>query len=82
MSMVRRHGHQEARIIWSRWVSVWSSPGASAGVGADLCRGLGGAEDRLPTWQHVFADQRAQDARELMVRLLRERAAFEVQPVR
>lgn len=36
-----------------------------------------GAEDRLPTWQHVFADQRAQDARELMVRLLRERAAFE-----
>jgi hypothetical protein len=36
-----------------------------------------GAEDRLPTWQHAFADQRAQDAKELMVRLLRERAAFE-----
>jgi len=36
-----------------------------------------GAEDRLPTWQHAFADPRAQDARDLMVRLLRERAAYE-----
>jgi 23S rRNA pseudouridine2605 synthase len=36
-----------------------------------------GADDRLPTWQHAFSDQRAQDARELMVRLLREREAFE-----
>jgi hypothetical protein len=36
-----------------------------------------GADDKLPTWQHAFADPRAQDARELMVRLLRERAAFE-----
>jgi hypothetical protein len=36
-----------------------------------------GADDRLPTWQHAFADPRAQEARELMVRLLRERAAFE-----
>src|SRR6201987_3090271 len=36
-----------------------------------------GAEDRLPTWQHSFSDSRAQDARELMVRLLRDRAAFE-----
>lgn len=36
-----------------------------------------GADDRLPTWQHAFADPRAQDAKELMVRVLRERAAFE-----
>jgi hypothetical protein len=36
-----------------------------------------GADDRLPTWQHAFADQRALDGKELMVRLLRERAAFE-----
>ncbi len=36
-----------------------------------------GADDRLPTWQHSFSDPRAQDARELMVRLLRDRAAFE-----
>jgi hypothetical protein len=36
-----------------------------------------GADDRLPTWQHAFADPRAVDAKELMVRLLRERAAFE-----
>ena len=36
-----------------------------------------GADDRLPTWQHSFSDTRAQDARELMVRLLRDRAAFE-----
>lgn len=36
-----------------------------------------GEDDHLPTWQHAFADPRAQDARELMVRLLRERAAFE-----
>ncbi len=36
-----------------------------------------GADDRLPTWQHSFSDPRAQDARELMVRLLRDHAAFE-----
>lgn len=36
-----------------------------------------GGDDRIPTWQHAFADQRAVDAKELMVRLLRERAAFE-----
>lgn len=36
-----------------------------------------GAEDRLPDWQHAFADPRAAQATELMVRLLRERAAFE-----
>ena len=36
-----------------------------------------GADDKLPTWQHAFADARARDAQELMVRLLRERAAFE-----
>jgi hypothetical protein len=36
-----------------------------------------GADDRLPTSQHAFADPRARDAKEMMVRLLRERAAFE-----
>jgi hypothetical protein len=36
-----------------------------------------GADERLPTWQHAFADPRAQDAKDLMVRLLRERVAFE-----
>jgi hypothetical protein len=36
-----------------------------------------GADDRLPPWQHAFEDSRAQAARELMVRLLRDRAAFE-----
>jgi hypothetical protein len=36
-----------------------------------------GSDDRLPTWQHAFADPRAVDAKELMVRLLRERGAFE-----
>ena len=36
-----------------------------------------GADERLPTWQHAFADPRAQGATELMVRLLRERAAYE-----
>jgi hypothetical protein len=36
-----------------------------------------GADDRLPTWQHTYADPRAQQATELMVRLLRERAAYE-----
>ena len=36
-----------------------------------------GSEDRLPTWQHAFADPRAQEAAALMVRLLRERAAYE-----
>ncbi len=36
-----------------------------------------GSGDRLPDWQHAFADPRATEATELMVRLLRERAAFE-----
>ncbi len=36
-----------------------------------------GSEDRLPGWQHAFQDPRAADATELMVRLLRERTAFE-----
>jgi hypothetical protein len=36
-----------------------------------------GADDRLPTWQHAFADPRARDATELMVRALREKAAYE-----
>src|SRR5215470_16161239 len=36
-----------------------------------------GAEDRLPTWQHAFADPRAKDATELMVRTLRDKIAYE-----
>ena len=36
-----------------------------------------GNEVNLPTWQHAFADPRAQEATELMVRLLRTRGAFE-----
>lgn len=36
-----------------------------------------GSDERLPTWQHAFADPRAGEATEMMVRLLRERAAFE-----
>src|SRR5215471_10694769 len=36
-----------------------------------------GADERLPMYQHAYADQRAKDATELMVRLLRDRAAYE-----
>jgi Winged helix DNA-binding domain len=36
-----------------------------------------GSDDRLPTWQQAFADARARDAIELMVRLLRDRSAYE-----
>ncbi|HEY6766174.1 MAG TPA: hypothetical protein VI386_15570 [Candidatus Sulfotelmatobacter sp.] len=36
-----------------------------------------GDDSRLPDWQHAFADPRAAEATELMVRLLRERSAFE-----
>jgi hypothetical protein len=36
-----------------------------------------GAGDHLPEWQHAFKDSRAAEATELMVRLLRERTAFE-----
>jgi hypothetical protein len=36
-----------------------------------------GGQDRLPEWQHAYADPRAASATELMVRLLRERTAFE-----
>jgi hypothetical protein len=36
-----------------------------------------GSDDRLPEWQHAFKDPRAAQATELMVRLLREKTAFE-----
>jgi hypothetical protein len=36
-----------------------------------------GADERLPEWQHAFKDPRATQATELMVRLLREKTAFE-----
>ncbi len=36
-----------------------------------------GADDKLPTWQNAFADERARQAKHLMVRLLRDRAAYE-----
>jgi hypothetical protein len=36
-----------------------------------------GSDQQLPDWQHAFADRRAQEATEVMVRLLRERAAYE-----
>ena len=36
-----------------------------------------GSDDHLPGWQHAFKDPRASEATELMVRLLRERTAFE-----
>jgi len=36
-----------------------------------------GSDERLPTWQHAFEDSRAQQATELMVRLLRDRSAYE-----
>jgi cytidylate kinase len=39
-----------------------------------------GTDQDLPTWQHAFADPRAQPATELMVRLLRQRSAYEANP--
>ena len=36
-----------------------------------------GSDDNLPTWQHAFADPRSQEATDLMVRLLRDHAAYE-----
>jgi len=36
-----------------------------------------GSDDHLPTWQHAYSDPRALEATGLMVRLLRERAAYE-----
>jgi hypothetical protein len=36
-----------------------------------------GSDEGLPTWQRAFADPRAKDATELMVRLLRDRSAYE-----
>lgn len=39
-----------------------------------------GSNDHLPSQQHAFSDSRAQEAAELMVRLLREQAAYEANP--
>jgi 23S rRNA pseudouridine2605 synthase len=36
-----------------------------------------GSDENLPTWQHAFADPRAQEATTLMVRMLREHDAYE-----
>ena len=36
-----------------------------------------GSDDRLPTWQRAYSDPRAMAATDLMVRLLRERSAYE-----
>jgi len=36
-----------------------------------------GANENLPTWQHAYADPRAKDATEVMVRTLRQKFAFE-----
>jgi hypothetical protein len=36
-----------------------------------------GSDNRLPTWQHAYSDPRALAATDLMVRLLRERTAYE-----
>ena len=36
-----------------------------------------GSDERLPEWQHAFKEPRAADATGLMVRLLREKTAFE-----
>ena len=36
-----------------------------------------GSDNRLPTWQHAYSDPRALAATDLMVRLLRDRAAYE-----
>jgi 23S rRNA pseudouridine2605 synthase len=36
-----------------------------------------GADDKLPTRQHAYADPRAKEATELMVRALRDRATYE-----
>lgn len=36
-----------------------------------------GSGENLPTWQHAFADKRALEAQELMVRLLRQKLAYE-----
>jgi hypothetical protein len=36
-----------------------------------------GTDEDLPTWQKAFADPRAKDATELMIRLLRDRSAYE-----
>jgi hypothetical protein len=36
-----------------------------------------GSDNRLPTWQHAYSDPRALAATDLMVRLLRERSAYE-----
>src|SRR4051812_1637815 len=39
-----------------------------------------GSEDRLPDARHAYNDPRAREAEELMVRLLREKSAFESNP--
>ena len=36
-----------------------------------------GSDQNLPTWQHAFADKSAMEAQELMVRLLRQKSAYE-----
>src|SRR5690349_11067642 len=54
-------------------------PAEQVVLGPTLFGAVSGSEDRLPRAQEAFNDPRGQPARELMVRLLRERVAFEAQ---
>ena len=54
-------------------------PGEPPVLGPTFVGAVAGSEDKLPAAQQAFKDLRAQQARELMLRLLRERAAFEAQ---
>lgn len=58
-------------------VGIAGALGKSTVLAPTFIGAYAGSEENLPTWQHAFADPRAQQASELMVRLLRERAAYE-----
>lgn len=52
-------------------------PGRPALLAPTFIGAFAGSDDHLPEWRHAFKDPRAAQATELMVRLLRERSAFE-----
>jgi len=58
-------------------VGMSGGPGAQAMLMPTFIGAYAGDDNRLPTCQHAFADPRAKEATELMVRLLRERSAYE-----
>ncbi len=71
------HTFEDARTFIESVGFCMMYPNEPAVLAPTFIGAWAGSEDKLPTWKYAFADPRAEQATDLMVRLLRERDAFE-----